>query len=137
MVSHPVAADDGGVTPLMAHWGGEVGSMWTKDSVLLAPLAVIGTPCIIELAVPLALTKHSYSAAQAIVATFGRKLGCVPSKNAFDLYVTTPLGPNAILQVHNEGDPSFHAMGIKYPEGYVDVDLGHWNEIQHFPPQNI
>lgn len=93
MVSHPVATDDGGVEPLMAHWGGEVGSMWTMHRVLLAPLAAMGRPCIVELAVPLAQTRHSYWAAQAVVATFGRALGCVPSKHAFDLYVTTALPP--------------------------------------------
>jgi hypothetical protein len=138
MVSHPLAPDDGGVKPLMAHWGGEVASMWMKDDpVLLAPLAAMGRPCIVELAVPLALTQHSYSAAQAVVATFGRTLGCVPSKHAFDLCVTTPLSPDSVLQVHSEGDPSFHAMGVKYPEGYVDVDLGHWEEIESFPPRSI
>jgi hypothetical protein len=123
MVSHPVASDDFGVEPLMAHWGGEVGSMWTKDPSLLAPLSAIGRPRVIELAVPLALTRHSYSAAQAVVATFGRTLGCIPGKHAFDLYVMTPLPPESVLKVHNDEDSSFLAVGVKYPEGYVDVDL--------------
>jgi hypothetical protein len=35
MVSHPVAINNGVVEPLMAHWGGEVASMWTKDTALL------------------------------------------------------------------------------------------------------
>jgi hypothetical protein len=135
MVSHPVAADDGGVEPLMAHWGGEVGSMWTKDAVLLDPLAAMGRPCILELAVPLPQTRHSYSAAQAVVATFSRALGCVSSKHAFDLFVTTALPPDSILQVHSEGDPSFHGMAVKYPKSYVDVDLGRWEELNPLPPQ--
>lgn len=38
MVSHPHAIDDGGVEPLVAHWGGEVASMWTKDPYCSRPL---------------------------------------------------------------------------------------------------
>jgi hypothetical protein len=129
MVSHPVAIHDGGVEPLMAHWGGEVASMWTKDTVPYAPLAATGEPRVIELAVPLALTRDSYSAGKAVVATFGRALGCIPSKHSFDLYATTPLRPDSVLRVHSEGDFSFQAMGLSYPEGYVDVDIGHWKEL--------
>jgi hypothetical protein len=109
--------------------------MWTKDPVLLATLAAMGRPYIVELAVPLAQTRHSYSAAQAVVATFGRALGCFPSKYAFDLYVTTALPADWILRVHSEGDPSFHRMGVKYPLGYLHVDLGHWEELNPPPSQ--
>jgi hypothetical protein len=129
LASHPVAIHDEGVAPLMAHWGGEVASMWTKDPVLLAPLAATGHARVIELAVPLALTRHSYWAGKAVVATFGRALGCIPNKHFFDLYVTTPLRPNSVLRVHSEGEASFEAMGLSYPEGYVDVDIGHWQEL--------
>jgi hypothetical protein len=68
-------------------------------------------------------------AGQAVIATFGRTLGCVPSKHAFDLYVTAPLHSDAVLGVHSEGDASFDAVGRSYPEGYVDVDIGHWKEL--------
>ena len=129
MVSHPIAIDDPGVQPLMAHWGGEVASMWTKDPVLLAPLAVTGKPRVIEVAAPLAVTRQSYNAAKAVVATFGRSLGCVLSKHAFDLYITRPLSANAVLRIHTEGDASFNAIGLTYPEGYVDVDIGYWKEL--------
>jgi hypothetical protein len=129
LVSHPGAIDDGGVEPLMAHWGGEVASFWTKDPTLLAPLAAIGKARVIELAVPLALTQYSYSAGQAAVATFGRALGCIPGKHSFDLCVTTALPPDSILTVHTEGSFSFNAIGISYPPGYVNVDIGHWKEL--------
>ena len=120
MVSHPHAIDDGGVEPLMAHWGGEIASMWTKDPVLLAPLAVTGKPRVVELAVPLVITRHSHSAARAVIATYGRALGCIPSAHRFDLCVTAPLGSDAIIAVHTEGDASFHAMGRSYREGFVN-----------------
>jgi hypothetical protein len=129
MSSHPVAVRDSGVQPLMARWGGEVASMWTKDPVLLAPLAVAGKARVIELSVPLSLTRHSLSAGQAVVATFGRTLGCALGKHSFDLYVTRPLGPDSVLRVHGEDDSSFHAIGLTIPDGYLDVDIGHWKEL--------
>jgi hypothetical protein len=129
LVSHPVAVNNSGVEPLMAHWGGEVASFWTKDPILLAPLAATGKPRVIEFAVPLALTHHSYSAGQAVVATFGRTLGCIPGKHSFDLCVTTSLPPDSVLVVHTEGSSSFHAMGLSYPARYVDVDVGRWKEL--------
>ena len=129
MTSHPVAIDDSGVRPLMAHWGGEVASFWTKDPALLAPLATTGIPRVIEVAVPLAVTSKSYSAAGAVIATFGRTLGCIPGSHSFDIYLTTPLPPDSVLLVHSEGDSSFHTIGLSYPERYVDVDKAHWKEL--------
>ena len=51
------------------------------------------------------------------------------SKHAFDLYITRPLSANAVLRIHTEGDASFNAIGLTYPEGYVDVDIGYWKEL--------
>jgi hypothetical protein len=115
MVSHPVVIHDRGVEPLMAHWGGEVASFCTKDPVLLSPIAAVGQPRVIELTVPLALTRHNGSAGKAAVATFGRTLGCIVGKHFFDLCATTPLRPDSVLRVHSEGDSSFQAMGTRLP----------------------
>lgn len=129
MTSHPVVPGDSGVAPLMKHWGGEVASMWVSDPKLLAPLQEIGSARIVEVAVPLAATLHGYSAAKAVVATFGRSLGSIPEKGAFDLYANQALPPSAVLAVHTEGDPAFAAMGRTYPAGFVDVDAGRWKEL--------
>jgi len=129
MVSHPTAVDNSGVVPLMARWGGEVASFWTKEAALVGPLTVLGTPRVIELAVPLALTSHAYSAACAIVATFGRTLGCIPDKHGFDLYAKGPLGADAVLSVHSMGDATFQAIGRTYPVGYIDRAIGRWKEL--------
>jgi hypothetical protein len=128
MTSHPVAVDDGGVRPLMEHWGGEVASMWIKDEALLAPLASLGRPRIIEVAVPMCSTRQSFSAGTAIIATFARSRGCVPEKRDFDLYVHQPLTPAAILAAHAEGDAPFVEMGRGYPAGFIDVAISWWKE---------
>jgi hypothetical protein len=75
MASHPVAIDHPGVERLMAYWGGEVASWWTQDPRLLAPLAAAGKPRVVQLAVPLALTRCAIFAGEAVVTTFGRTLG--------------------------------------------------------------
>jgi len=129
MTSHPIAIDDSGVEPLMAHWGGEVASMWMQDEAHLAPLARIGRPRILEVAVPLALTSHAFSAGCAVVAAYGRAHGAHPEKKAFDLYVHQPLPPSALLAVHTQGEVNFDAMGRSHPPGFIDVSIGFWKEL--------
>nr|WP_313424760.1 hypothetical protein [Brevundimonas diminuta] len=129
MVSHPVEIEDGGVEPLMAHWGGEVAHFWLKDADQLAPLATVGKRSIVELAVPVAATDQAYSAAEAVVAAFGRSLGCIPESRAFDLFAEERLPGSVILAVHRDGDPTFDAMARGYPAGYVDVRIGWWEAL--------
>lgn len=129
MTSHPIEVHDSGVTPLMAHWGGEVASMWTRDQSLLTPLGAIGKPRIIEIAVPMLATRHSFSAGKAVLATFARSRGCISEKQAFDLYAKEQLSPSSILAVHTEGDQAFVDMGRSYPPGYVNVSIGYWKEL--------
>jgi hypothetical protein len=129
MTSHPIAVQDGGVVPLMEHWGGEVASMWIRDRALATALASLGKPRIIEVAVPIRATNHSYRAGEAVIATFGRSRGSIPQKLDFDLYTKQPLPPNAVLAVHTEGDAPFVDMGRDYPAGYIDVAIGRWKEL--------
>lgn len=129
MTSHPVVIDDPGVAPLMAHWGGEVASFSLTDPRYLATLASIGQRSVVELAVPLALTKAAYWASAAVIATFGRSLGCVPEKRQFDLCVQSPLPGSAVLAIHTDADPTFGAMAVTYPPGFIDVCIGRWKEL--------
>jgi hypothetical protein len=129
MVSHPAEIEDSGVEPLMAHWGGEVAHCWLKDADQLSALATVGERSIVELAVPLSATDYAYSAAEAVVAAFGRSLGCIPESRAFDLFAEEPLPGSAILAIHRDGDPNFGAMARGYPAGYVDVRIGWWEAL--------
>lgn len=124
MVSHPVDVEDSGVELLLESWGGESAYFWQRDPELQQLLKGIGTPRVLEIAVPLCHSRHSYSAAAAVVATYGRKLGATPDKKAFDLYTHQPLGPDHVLAVHSEGDPTFAMIARGYPAGYVDTDHG-------------
>jgi hypothetical protein len=129
MTSHPIDVDDGGVEPLMKHWGGEVASMWVRDETLTAHLSRIGRPRIIELAVPVRLADCGFSAARAVVAAFVRSRGGIPDKFAFDLRVTSPLPAAAVLAVHTEGESTFAGMARGHPASFVDVSIGRWKEL--------
>jgi hypothetical protein len=118
LVSDPVRTDDGGVKLLLENWGGESTYFWLEDERLKELVAKIGRPRILEVAVPIAKTRHGYSAGCAVIGTFARTLGCRPDRGAFDLYSTTPLGPAAVLSIHSEGDANFETMARGYPAGF-------------------
>jgi hypothetical protein len=120
MTSHPVSADNSGVELLLEHWGGEGVYFWLKDPQLIERVKSFGRPRVIELAVPLGVTRHSYSAAKAVIATFVRTLGCDPDWSAFDLYTTSALSADAVLNIHTEGEPNFAALARGYPRKFVD-----------------
>lgn len=128
MTSHPVDIEDGGVAVFLESWGGEAAYFWQQDAALQDMLKEIGRPRVLEIAMPLLHSRHIYSAAEAVVATYGRTLGCQPDKHAFDLYSQQPLGPAQILAVHSEGEPDFGAIARGYPVGFIDVNLGRWGE---------
>lgn len=123
MVSHPLEIEDGGVELLLESWGGESAYFWQRDRELQELLKRIGRPRVLEIAMPLAHSRHGYAAADAVVATYGRLLGCRTDRKTFDLYTHKPLGPAHVLAIHTAGDPSFEWMGRGYPLGYVDIGL--------------
>lgn len=129
MTSHPMDIEDGGVTLLLGNWGGESAYFWLRDPTLEALVARLGVPRVLEVAVPLDTTRHAYSAGRAVVATFGRTLGCKPEKEAFDLYAMRPLRPETVLAIHSEGESNFAALGRSYPAGFVDVNIDRWAEL--------
>ena len=90
---------------------------WLKDPELIERVKSFGRPRVIELAIPLEVTRHAYSAATAVVATFLRTPGCDPDWSAFDLYTTSALGADAVLNIHTEGEPLFAALARGYPAG--------------------
>lgn len=124
MVSHPVDILDSGVELLLESWGGESAYFWQRNPELQLLLQGIGTPRVLEIAMPLSHSRHSYSAAEAVIATYGRMLGAMPDKKAFDLYTHQSLGSEHILAVHSEGEEHFAALARSYPAGYVDINLG-------------
>lgn len=121
MVSHPARVEDSSVELLLESWGGEAAYFWQRDPDCQALLRRIGRPRVLEIAMPLVHSNHGYSAAEAVVATYGRTLGCWPDRKAFDLYTHQPLGPEHVLAVHSEGDGTFSALARGYPAGYVEV----------------
>lgn len=120
MVSHPVSSDNRGVELLLQNWGGEGVYFWLRDAQLIELVKGLGRPRVIELAVPLRVTRHAYSAAEAVIATFLRTFGCEPDWSAFDLYTTSALGADVLLSIHTEGELNFAVLARGYPAGFVD-----------------
>lgn len=118
LVSHPHRIEDGGVELLLESWGGEVAYFWQRDPELQALLRGIGRARVLEIAVPMASAWSSSSAGTAVVAAYGRALGCRYDRKAFDLYAHQPLGPDHVLAVHSEGELNFAAMARGYPATY-------------------
>jgi hypothetical protein len=123
MTSHPVSVDDSGVELLLAHWGGEGVYFWLQDNELIELVKSFGRPRVIEIAVPLSVTRHVYLAATAVVSTYVKTLGCQPEWTAFDLYTTSALTSDAVLSIHTEGDPTFTLLARGYPTEFVDKQL--------------
>lgn len=120
MTSHPLDHDDGGVELLLESWGGEAVYFWQRDKALQDLLKRIGRARVLEIAMPLAYSRHGYSAAEAVVSTYCRTLGCRPDSHAFDLYSIEPLAPDHVLAVHSEGEPTYATLGRGYPAEYTD-----------------
>lgn len=111
MVSQPRPVDDSGVTLLLESWGGESVYFWLEDAALQRLVAQLGKPRVLEIAVPMRATQHSYSAARAAVAAVARTLGLKPDSGSFDLYSSEALGPEAILRIHTAGEEAFERVG--------------------------
>jgi len=129
MVSTPVPPDDSGVELLLSRWGGEVTYFWLRDQGLIDRVTQLGRARVIEVAVPVAATRHSYSTGSAVVATFARTLGCKPDRNSFDLYTKQALGPEAILAVRTEGEDEFMSLASTYPPGSADPTIGDYDDL--------
>jgi hypothetical protein len=124
MTSQPLPIDDGGVTLLLEHWGGEGVYFWLRDADLIELVKGIGRPRVIEIAVPLNATNKAYAAASAVVATFAQTLGCEPDKAAFDLYSTRALGPATVLNIYTDGDRNFAILARGYPARFIRAPNG-------------
>ncbi len=121
-VSNPHSIDDGGVELLVESWGGEAAYFWQQDEGLQELLKRIGRARVLEVAMPLSYSRHAFSAARAVVATYGRMLGCVPDNGGFDLYTSKPLPAQNVLAVHSEGDRIFATMARGYPKSFIEPD---------------
>jgi len=122
MVSNPIVPTSSAVKLLLASWGGEAAYFWQQNPALQTLLTMIGRPQVLEMAMPLAHSRHGYHSAEAVVAAYARTLGCRPDGGSFDLYSQSALGPGAILGIHSEGEETFARLARGYPSEYIAVD---------------
>ena len=121
--AQPYPLDDSGVTGLMDAWGGESINFNHRSGRLRELLETLGSPRVLEVAVPLAITTRIGEAATNVIDAFSFTLG---SKGGWgggaDIVAIKPIKPTWILAVHSPGDPHFEAMGRGYPERFEAGD---------------
>jgi hypothetical protein len=124
MISHPTEVEDYSVTLLLANWGGEAVYFWLRAKAphLQQIVGGIGRARVLEVGVPLDASPHSFNAGRAVAATFARSLGCVPDFGAIDLCAIRPLGPEAVLAIHTEGEAAFEQIGKGYPINFYRLE---------------
>jgi hypothetical protein len=123
VTSHPIEHDDSSVELLLGNWGGEGVYFWLEDEGLKNLVAKIGKPRVLEMAVPINASCRSHQTAAAVLCTFGRSIGCKPSRAEFHLYSTHALGPEAVIAIHTEAEPNFVALARGYPVGFKHEEL--------------
>jgi hypothetical protein len=111
MSSHPLRVDNHGVRPLLSSWGGESVYFWLENKELQTLVSSIGTPRVVELAVPMSLTRHAFSAAQSVASAAAASLGFPAEHTVFDFYTNESLPAAAVIAVHSAGDGRFERIG--------------------------
>ena len=119
MTSHPVGIDDGGVRYLLSLWGGESAAFTHICGPMSETLARVGRGRILEVAVPLSVTRDAFSAAQGVLSGYAASLALRYDHSVFDLFAMKPLPVTAILAIHSEGEDNFAQMARAYPARFV------------------
>ena len=122
MTSHPVPIDDGGVEFLLGLWGGESAAFTHIRGPMREPLSKIGRGRILEIAVPLQVSRHVSSSVDGLLSGFAASIGLRHDHSAFDLYAMEQLPPSAILAIHSEGEGSFVRIGNEYPARLIATE---------------
>jgi hypothetical protein len=121
--TRPFHRDASAVFELFDMWGGESIAFKHIRGGSRALLRTIGRPRVIEVALPLAASTRTSSAAEDVVRSYGFALGCEAGWPAYsDMVVETAIPPAWILGIHSEGELSFASMARGYPPGFVGDD---------------
>jgi len=115
LACEPLHVENGGVTPLLKSWGGEVVYSQLKSPHLKTIVEAIGQPRVLELQIPVDAIRNRRRAGEVVVTSFARSLGDTREVDSFDVFVNRALGPEAVLAIHTQGDATFDRIGINYP----------------------
>jgi hypothetical protein len=116
LTARPIPIDDGVVNLLLQHWGGEVVYFWLEDYPRLDALVQnIGKGRVIEIAAPIAATKHASRVAEAVTATFSNVDWFMRDFENVDVCLGRGIPADAVVAVHTDGDATFSEIGTTYP----------------------
>jgi hypothetical protein len=116
LTARPYPADHGNVEELVEKWGGE--SLYFNHDEEDAPaelLRRIGSACVVEIALQLALTTSARCAAENVLEAWSLMLGCTDgSGGGSDMVATAPIEAGSIIAIHREGDGRFETHADEY-----------------------
>lgn len=119
LTAQPWPLDDPGVEELLDRWGGESVSFVYRDGPTLELLKSFAQPCVIEVAVPVAITTRADSLAVNVLDAYAKLLGVDGGwGGGCDVVAVEPIAPEWILAIHRPGDPSYEAMGRGFPSEF-------------------
>lgn len=123
LTAQPYPLDDSSVEELLDRWGGESLSFVHREGETLERLKQIGTPCVIEVALPMRVTTRVEEAATNVLDAFARSIRVDGGwGGGADMVAVEPIAPEWILAIHRAGEPGFEAMGRGYPPGFNGAD---------------
>ena len=108
----PLIAGEGGIKRFFRHWGGEALYNSHEDDQITSPvLSRIGTPCLVEANVPIALLKRHEGLAFKIVRRFLISRGYDTTEpTEYEGYINHPLPAKNIKRVIRLPDPDFYLL---------------------------
>jgi NAD(P)-dependent dehydrogenase (short-subunit alcohol dehydrogenase family) len=118
MTSFPYAVGSSGINWLVENWGGESVYSNLKDGPLATKLKQLGSARVLEVAVPLKQTKHTYSAAKAVVSAFTRTLSLKWDYANFDLTAYSNLPAKSVKSVIDLDGKEYGEIRSKYAAIY-------------------
>lgn len=123
LTAQPYAIDDSAVEELLDRWGGESISFVHREGATLERLMQLGTPLVIEVALPMRITTRVEEAATNVLDAFAQSIGVDGGwGGGADMVAVEPIAPEWILAIHREGEPSFEGMGRGYPPAFPGRD---------------
>jgi hypothetical protein len=108
----PRESGEGGIASLLGTWGGEaLYNSHDSDEVLGSLLRSIGTPCLVEADIPIAMLRDSASAAFSVVAHHLASSGH-PARDhlEFEDRITDDLPPRYVRRVIRHPEPDFFEL---------------------------
>jgi hypothetical protein len=121
LTARPYPIDDSGVQELLEKWGGESIYANHSEGPMVELLQGIGTPCVIEVALPTSATTRASCAAENVIDAWSFHLGCSGGwGGGSDMVAVVPIKAAWIIGIHEKGGGVFENHADSYARRFPD-----------------